>query len=300
MRHVHDMGLKFLAQFRLGILTRDLTRGTYASGFSAEHPEFRILHRDGTPLPKLSYAFPEVRGFMLSLIEEIGGYDIDGIDLCYIRGPMFVGYEEPVVEDFKRKYGQDPREIAEKDERWLLHKAEYVTRFARDVRKLADEIGAKRGRKVRLSAMTYWTERLNIYHGFDVRTWLKEGLLDAVQMPPRDRDLMALLRENNCDLVANVGERTRENYVKYALAGCDAGAIGIGVWDMNVPQEKPEHWEILRSLGHRDKVEAFARRLPKMKGFKLKTIGGMDVCHTTNKAAPENWPPEMITQITCG
>ena len=304
MKHVHNMGLKFIAQFRLGILTGELTSGNrrlqYGGSFSEKHPEFRIVHKDGASLPKLSYAFPEVRDFMLSLIGEIGEYDIDGVNLCYERGPSFVGYEEPVVEAFKLKYGQNPREIDEKDERWLLHKAGYVTQFARDARKLCDEIGTRRGRKVSLSAMIYETEPTNIYHGLDIRTWLKEGLLDAVQMPPKDRDLVALTRENNCDLMAGVGRHNPENYIKCALEGYDVGAAGIAVWDMNEHQNKPKHWEILRNLGHRERVKAFARQIPKMKVIQLKTVGGMDVCHTTNKGAPENWPPEMITHLTCG
>ena len=100
MRHVHSMGIKFHAQFRLGMLAAELFTAEAQGAFSRNHPEFRIVDRDGTALPKLSYAFPEVRNLMLSLIAEVLERDVDGIDLCYIRGPMYVGYEAMVIEDF--------------------------------------------------------------------------------------------------------------------------------------------------------------------------------------------------------
>lgn len=300
MRHVHSMGIKFHAQFRLGMLAGELFTTEAQGAFSRNHPEFRIVDRDGTALPKLSYAFPEVRNLMLSLIAEVLEHDVDGIDLCYIRGPMYVGYEATAIEDFKHAHGVDPREIDEKDERWIRHKADYVTQFARDVRTLVDDVSTRRGKKLEVAAQPYWTEALNLHHGLDVRTWLTEGLVDTLQMGPRDEAMLALIKAHNCELVANVGARIPENYVKFGLDGYDAGAVGIGIWDMNVPQYNPEHWEILRNLGHRDKVEAYAQSLPKMKTIKLKSVGGMDICHTTNKDTPENWPPEMITQITCG
>ena len=300
MRRVHEMGLQFHTQFRLGILSGDHMGGGRTGSFSSKHPEFRIVHRDGTPLPKMSYAFPQVRQFMVSLIREVGQQDIDGVNLCFIRGPMFVGHEKPVVDDFKRKHGRDPREIDENDARWLTHKAEYVTEFLRQVRRLVDEIGTSRGRKLQLSAMTYWSEPLNMYHGFDMRTWVQEGLLDFIIGGLRDKDFVRSVKGSNCKLVTSSGERTPANYVRAAQLCREAGADGVSVWDMNGPQDHPEHWEVLRSLGHSERVEAFARQLPKLKTFKLKTLGGVDVCHLCNKDAPDGWPPEMLTLVTCG
>lgn len=300
LNYVHEMGLKFHAMFRLGILTGDIMTSQCYSAFSARHPELRILHKDGTPLPKLSYAFPQVRQFMVDLMKEVGETDIDGMDLCFMRGPMYVGYEAPAVEEFKQTYGEDPHDLDEHDERWLLHKAGYVTEFLRAARNLVDEIGKKRGRRVYLSAAPYWTRSLNLYHGFDVPTWVKEGLVDGIETSLRDQDFINMLRDHDCEFIADVGARLPENYVKCALTGYDTGAAGIGIWDMNEPQDKPEHWEILRNLGHREQVQAFDRQLPVMKTIRLKTVGGLDVCHTTNRDAPEGWPPEMVTLITCG
>ena len=302
MKRVREMRLEFHTQFRLGILTGGHLRGQHTVGFAAKHPEFRILHRDGTPLPKLSYAFDEVRQLMLSLMAEVGQRDVDGFNLCFIRGPMYVGYEGQAVEDFKRKYDQDPRQIDENDERWQRHKADYVTQFTRDAKKLADEIGAKRGRKLQLSAMIYESEAMNLYHGLDVRTWVQEGLLDFIilGLGKGNDDFVQTIQDANCAVVSDVGARTPENYVRAAQVGQAAGAKGISVWDMNYPQDFPDHWAVLRVLGHDDRVEAFAREMPAHKTIQMKNIGGLDVCHTCNKDAPGGWPPEMTTLITCG
>ena len=297
---VHEMGLEFHAQFRLAILTGDFMTGSFPAGFSAEHPEFRMLDPDGTPLPKLSYAFPEVRQFMLTLMREIGAFDIDGVDLCFIRGPLFVGYEAPVVADFEKQYGQDPREMDQTDPRWLAHKAGYVTQFVREARQVVDEIAAARARPVKLSAMSYGSESLNMYFGLDVRSWLKEDLLDFIIAPATNPDLVKLIADSNCQHVAGVGAHTPENYVETALAARDIGAVGIATWDMNLLQDLPEHWAVLSRLGHDDEVDAFAKQLPKMKVIPLKTLGGMDVCHTCYKDSPGNHPPEMITLTTGG
>jgi uncharacterized lipoprotein YddW (UPF0748 family) len=115
-----------------------------------------MVAKDGTPVEKASYAFPEVQDHMLSLIREVAeGFDIDGVNLGWKRGPQYVGYEAPVIEDFKREYGEDPRGLDENDLRVQRLRAKYVTEFTRKVRQLLNELGSKRKRKIELSAWVY-------------------------------------------------------------------------------------------------------------------------------------------------
>ena len=87
--HVHAMGLKFDAMFRLAITgIVPPQRKWKERTFVENHPQFRQLMRDGTPVEKASYAFPEVRDLMLSIIQETAEtFDIDGANLCFTRGP---------------------------------------------------------------------------------------------------------------------------------------------------------------------------------------------------------------------
>lgn len=146
------------------------------STFWWQHPEFRVVGRKGEDLTKLSYAFPEVRAFKLGILREAAERDIDGINLDFLRHPPCFGYEEPLVTAFKAKHGQDPHDIAPDDARWLQLRADVMTGFLRDVRKLLDEAGQKKHRHLGLSARVDWKEYQ--LHGCDLDTWLKEGLVD--------------------------------------------------------------------------------------------------------------------------
>lgn len=146
------------------------------SSFWWQHPEFRVRGKKGEDKTKLSYAFPEVRAFKLGILREAAERDIDGINLDFLRHPPFFGYEETLIDAFKAKYDLDPREVAPDDPRWLQLRADVMTGFVREIRRLLDDAGHKKGRHLGLSARVDWKE----YRawGCDIDTWLKEGLLD--------------------------------------------------------------------------------------------------------------------------
>ena len=155
----------------------------FNSDFWRAHPEFRIRGKGGEDRTKLSYAFPEVRAFRLALIREAAARDIAGINLDFLRHPDFFGYEEPLVREFERRHGADPRTLAATDARWLALRAEIMTGFVRDVRAALDDAGRRRGRRLGLSARIDWRQWRAV--GCDVATWLKEDLLDYVVVAQR-------------------------------------------------------------------------------------------------------------------
>ena len=64
------------------------------------------------PTPKVTVTRPasaEVRDYWLSLLRETLEYDIDGIVLYFHRFHPFVAFEQPVVDAFQAKHGEDPR-----------------------------------------------------------------------------------------------------------------------------------------------------------------------------------------------
>ena len=138
-----------------------------------------------------------------------------------------------------------------------------------------------------------------MFHGYDVRTWMQEGLLDAV-VGVAEPELVAAVQETACRFYWGTGARQPESYVKRTLEAFQHHADGTAVWDVDGPAELPEHWEIIRNMGHRQRVEAFAGQLPKMKTVKMLSVDGYDFGHTYGKGAPDNWPPEMILFHTNG
>ena len=300
LEHVHSMGLEFHAMFRMGILGDIPPSSLLPAGLVRHKPEVRILAKDGTPIEKASYAFPEVQEHMLSLIREVAeGYDIDGANLGWIRGPQFVGYEAPVIEDFQKRYGEDPRKLDDNDRRVQQHRASYVSGFVRRVRTLLNEVGSGRGRRLELSACVYSPES-NLFYGLDVEAWLAEGLLDTI-IGSGPKDFIRAVKARGCRFY-----QSWKN-AEAVLEGYEKGVDGFFAWDLNLgifgySQELPHRWALVSRLGHMDEVAAFAKEPPSLTRMRLKTVGGFDIWHTTNAGANERkfWPPEMLPLYSGG
>lgn len=148
----------------------------FNSTFWRKHPELRITDAKGKAGARLSFAFQEVREFKLSILREVVEQDIDGINLDFQRHPTFFGFEKPMADAFKAKYGVEASTVRQDDPRWFPLRYEQMTRFVRDVRRLLDEAGQRKGRHLGLSVRIDWQKYPT--WGCDIGTWLKEGMLD--------------------------------------------------------------------------------------------------------------------------
>ena len=297
--YMHQMGKECHVMFRLALIG-DLPPSHHFQSIAHLRPDLRMISKDGTPMEKISYAYPEVREYMLSMIREVAeGYDIDGVNLCFIRGPQFVGYEDIVVNDFINIYGIDPRELDENDIRAQQHRASYVTEFVRSAHNLMNEISLNKGRKIELSVMVNSGEASqarNLFFGLDVWTWINESLLDSIFISgSADSAIVNALASHNCKLITQTNGNPGV-IVGTAKGGFDNGADGFWAWDLNAVQEYPDYWQVYKRIGHEEEIDNFITSIPAMKTIKLNTIGGLDVTNTTNVGANENgyWPPEML------
>lgn len=191
----HGIGLKIHAWASLN--EEDHAWG-WPSEFSKAHPEYRWVRRDGRVYhSQLSFAFPEVRQYMLGLMEEILAYDVDGLFLDWIRtgdvrdnpqtdpaGVADNGYERPNIDAFQAEFGVDPQEVANDDDRWVRVRAQPQTDFMRDLRKLVNG----RSQQTAICALTAHPWHLRGHDPIDgnlrgllldVKTWADEGLIDA-------------------------------------------------------------------------------------------------------------------------
>jgi Glycosyl hydrolase-like 10 len=197
VRYGHEIGLQIHAW---ASINEDDHGWGLQSEFSKKHPQCRWRRRDGTFYhSQLSFAFPEVRKYKLAILKELlRNYSIDGIFLDWIRtgdvrdnpqtdeqGVANSGYEQPLVEGFKKKFGIDPHTLSNGDERWVRFRAAPQTEFMREVRKL---VGSQK-RQVPIAVMVDhpWSYRgeINRIDGnlrgllLDVKAWAREGLMDA-------------------------------------------------------------------------------------------------------------------------
>lgn len=284
-QHVRGMGLKYDLMFRLGIgMIWDASLPPMLrlkdKTFTQSHPQFRQALADGTPVEKMSYAYPQVRGLMLSLIEEAcREFDADGANLCFTRGPNFMQYEKPILNDFRRLYGQDGAGVGFDDPRMRKVRCAYLTRFVRDARRVLDKVGRDKGKHLELSAFVFRDVESNLNAGLDLMEWMDSGYLDSIVCPS---DRFENIIPDPALIAAAKAKNVR--FVWCAWGGPDnwleahkAGADGILVWDTEGLQDSPTWWAMASRMGHRDELEAFVAQPATLTSVKLKTLNGSDV-----------------------
>jgi len=175
--HQHDM--EFIACFRMND-----RHGGAVGRFISDHPEWQLKGVRGGPA--VNYAYEPVRQEILAYIKELlSSYDVDGIELDYMRWcHMF-----------------EPGEGRQN--------AHLLTDFTRKTRQLLDAAAQRRGReRLVLGVRVPQTLQECDYLGFDVATWIKEGLVDYVvpsdffytDFNARTEDFVKLAEGTNCKI----------------------------------------------------------------------------------------------------
>ena len=286
--YTHELGMEFHASYRVAgfHFPPPHDHFNYGATFYKYHPELRSVDREGNRTPRMSYAYPEVRRFVVSLLREMAGYDVDGVCVLYNRRPPVVEYEAPVVEGFKAEFGEDPRQIDESDPRWLTYRARTLTQFHREVREAMDAAAKEQGRRrIEVSAIVMSTEEENLFNAMDLRAWVEEGLVDTLipytsepdlegltdaWADPRDIEFfVSLTKGTSCKLAPNLMPRwmSPETYRRRAAALYGAGVENLFLWDCDhfywdgVSHNRAIYangWKAVRRLGHRDEIDAWS------------------------------------------
>lgn len=121
--------------------------------FWREHPEYRNPGR-----AQLDYARPEVRQYILAILKELAAnYDVDGLSLDFTRWP-------PIA---------DPKR----------HSLDVLTSFIRETRRILDEVGRSKSRRLKLSAAVvdgYHAKMSLVEQRIDLKSWIESGCMDFV------------------------------------------------------------------------------------------------------------------------
>lgn len=279
--HCHRVGLEFHAAYRVAGFYFPAPEDEWnQGGLYHRHPEWRGRDRAGRATPRLSYAFPAVRGFVLQLLRELAAYPLDGVCLLFNRRMPLVEYEAPLVEAFTAAHGVDPRMLPEDDPRWRAQLAAVLTGFMRDVRVALREEAArrKRERPIAVTAVVLSSPRENLHYGLDLATWVAEGLVDTLVpyssiagldsaqpswTDPREADdFVRLTKGTPCRLALNLMPRqiAPEDYRRRAHALYEAGVEYLFFWDGYQRNNYDRSWSALRRLGHREEIAQWVRQ----------------------------------------
>lgn len=159
VREAKKRGLDVFFSFRINDIHDSFLPEEFPT-FKEEHPEWMIgAGRPYGVKTALNFAVPEVRRIKFDVIKEIfQKYDFDGIEIDFLRSPtLFIPGEEP-------------------------KNAHILTQFLRDVRRHLDHRGKERGRPIEIAVHVNESLEACRLDGFDVPTWVTEGLIDILTL----------------------------------------------------------------------------------------------------------------------
>ena len=280
LEYAHEIGLEFHAGLRVsGFNFPPPYASNRGPSFFGNHPELRGTDRAGRPNPRLAYTYPETRRYVLALVREFASkFPVDGIALLFNRRLPVVDYEPPLVEGFKSEYGEDPRQIDERDPRWLQYRSRVMTQFMRQVRAAMEQVAEETGRSspIGVSAIVTNSRDENLYYGLDMDTWVKEGLVDTLipyssnpnfnSNDPSWEDVrdaeywIALTKGTSTEVALNIMPRqmSAEEYRRRLAPLYEAGVEHFYFWDGALGRaQNTGASHVMRRLGHKEEVAAW-------------------------------------------
>jgi len=214
IRYGRKFGVKTYAYVTLFDGSND--GGQMTGRFEQEHPEFQLSSRkaarmdlsrinyrketvrkellDDLACGVLCYAYPEVREFRLAEIREITGYQPDGLLLDIARShnhyepktPDQFGYNQPIVEEYRRRWGVNILDREFDRDKWWRLQGEYLTLFLKEA---SAEI---RGHNQKVAVAFKPNPGNPYYEGngrpilskmhYDYPAWISEGIIDEIAL----------------------------------------------------------------------------------------------------------------------
>ena len=302
----HEMGLSFHASYRpAGFFYPSPLEQWNAGSLYFTRPDLRMVGKDGRMAPRVSYAFADTRRFVIDMLLEVAQHPIDGVCILYNRRPPLVDYEAPLVDGFKAAYGEDPRQLADDDPRWLAYRGRALTEFHRELREALDDLAREQGReRITVSACVLNREE-NLQNGLDLKRWVEEALVDTLipytDVPDLDSTAMAweeeaavrhfvdLVEGTECQLALNVMPRhmSPEAFRRKAASLYAQGVENLFFWDSAGPSGRANFsasWNALRRLGHRGEIAEWLRQgEPSLApaSVPLRRVGDYDLTYQT-------------------
>jgi len=284
----HEKGLEFFASLRMNDGHFAYYRGPNGSGpwasghaskFWKEHQDLLLHGEDGYWRHLYDYAKDGTRKYRLSQIEEVcRNYDVDGFEMDFMRTPHY----------FRK--GEEGE------------KAHLMTDLVSQVRKMMIEVGRAKGKRVLLMATVPRTIDECEQIGLNVRSWIKQGLIDLVVAKSYiyfEQDLpvkewMALVQGSGVKFYAgfehgDTVETFRAGVAKYFRDGAD-GIYLYNFWSFGLPYN-PLGRQILREVGD--------PKLLKGQDKHYALLGG-GPCAVTSKGDPQPPPTQVPAQVPAG
>ncbi|MCM8827822.1 MAG: hypothetical protein NC902_00850 [Candidatus Omnitrophica bacterium] len=272
-------GIKPLAYCRMAMYHANPPWDCFRSDFYDAHPEFRCIDIDGIPVNRMSFAYPEVRQEFIKLFTEAIEFGAQGVTCCFVRGFPFVCYEEPVKKRFKDVYKQDITKLPETDRRAEKIRSEFVTQFMRELRDALNDTGKN---SVLIVAIVHANEDDCWYYGLDVKTWIKEGLIDilcpytwTIEGEPAEIDMKFfsnVVRKSSVKLLPFLGslynDKNPVNFLKRAIEMTNYPVDGFSFWDGVDVRTDPVFHMLIEGLVSKKAIKETMEKLEKFPTYR--------------------------------
>ncbi len=265
--HAHDRGMSIWSWYDQADSHAGCGGGHRHNNFILRHPELTRKplrgglpskggvenHRDpNCPLKGLdqhgSLSYREVQDFRLSIIREVAEHGVDGI---YIVDAGYIGYEEPVVETFMKKYDLDPNELPEDDSRWVSHQGEVLTGYLRRVRDLLDGFDRKIELALELRGPMKSLPGLRPYMASQVETLINGKVLDYLSVwVCEDVLTVKKLMGGDPSHIMRRFELCSDAEKWWLFEGASAMKdLGISIFDVDeATNVEPDYWELIGEM----------------------------------------------------
>jgi len=280
--------------------------------FLIEHRDKMVLDHTGEPHFQtiMSHAYPEIRATTVKCLIEQARYGVDGLYIDILRKSPIVGWERPVVKDFEREHGYDPRDASKRDsgfsDKWYRQLCKYPTMLFRELREALKPVEQQLGRRMPVAVTFKGDWRLNsgipsaMTDGCDPLTWAREGLVDIL-IPAEASNLwieqqcldrfIHNLQGTNCEIWGAIGPQVRSchrsktekaaydthyadldpwRYLQAAHDFYSQGVPGVTLWEAQDVPCVPQVWNVLK-----DRIGSHSE-LCKVFGDKLGRYDGSD------------------------
>ena len=228
----------------------------------------------------VSYFFPEVRKERADIFFEVAKRDVDGLLIGTCRQVPMLLYHPEMVAAYKRLTGVDPLKIDGGDpgyKDWVSWRADFFTEVLRELKKGLAKKKSSRDKDlivaVRVpSSGVDW----NLAQGLDIGQWLKEGLVDRLQLVPLEERGGEGARSHNVEPYLLLGTRYDVSVfggvgstwstghgpgivpaLRRAIGLIDAGVDGIEIYESNDHAVSQHLRWVMPLFGNREEAVSF-------------------------------------------
>ena len=254
----------------------------YQTRLTLEHPEWMPVDRYGfrRQYGPIELCYPEARKALIDIyVEELVKGNYDGITFFTytenygIRFEDEFGFNQPIVDEYKRRYGTDIRTQDFDKHLWRYLRGECVTKFLQELKAALKPYGKKLGMSLNPKEPNFpqpWNvEPYTITAGriyLDWERWVREGIVDDLEIyyGPEGADPHELRK------------RTIEN----CLAATKGTKVSVGVMTFNSFPENLKSYAaqglhvIILCLGETNYIETGYPEQP------AEALGGKDIYAT--------------------